>query len=76
VSGRALLPDAVRDRFLYVRSNKGGQDLAIFPQDAKQQMLIVDTRRAELAGLVSGEEDHTPCLLCEALEHDEPPLYE
>ena len=32
----------------------------VFAQQAQQQMLGLDARAAELAGLVAGEEDHSP----------------
>src|SRR5215467_12489790 len=45
-----------------------GQRL-VFTQQAQQQVLRLNVRRAELAGLISGEEDDAPCFLCIPLEH-------
>jgi hypothetical protein len=50
-----------------------GQSL-VFAQQAQQQVLGLDIRRAKLAGLVPREEDHATRLLCIAFEHDGPPL--
>src|SRR5438270_1955882 len=45
-----------------------GQRL-VFTQQAQQQVLRFNVRRAELAGLISGEEDYAPCFLCIPLKH-------
>src|ERR1051326_1492449 len=45
-----------------------GQRL-VFTQQAQQQVLRLYVRRAELAGLISREEDYAPCFLCIPLEH-------
>ena len=41
----------------------------VFAQQAEQQVLGLDIRRAKLAGLVSRKEDDAPCLLRVAFEH-------
>src|SRR5579859_5480418 len=45
-----------------------GQRL-VLAQQAQQQVLRLNVRRAELAGLITGEEDYAPCFLCIPLEH-------
>src|SRR5579859_811771 len=45
-----------------------GQRL-VLAQQAQQQVLRLNVRRAELAGLISGEKDYAPCFLCIPLEH-------
>src|SRR5579859_5374502 len=45
-----------------------GQRL-VFAQQAQQKVLRLNVRRAELAGLITGEEDYAPCFLCIPLEH-------
>src|ERR1700748_689934 len=47
-------------------------DRLVFARQAKQQVLSLDVRRAELAGLISGEENNAPCLFCIAFEHISP----
>ena len=62
--------DLLADRFHRgVRAQEAvGQGL-VLAQQAKQQVLGLDIGRAELAGLISREEDHAPCLLRIAFEH-------
>src|ERR1700730_10577588 len=45
----------------------------VFAQQSQQQVLSLDVRRAELAGLIPGEENNAPCLFCIAFEHISPP---
>ena len=52
-----------------VRAQEAVGQRLIFAQEAKQQVLGLDIRRAELAGLIPREEDHAPCLLRIAFEH-------
>jgi hypothetical protein len=42
----------------------------VFPQEPQQQMLRLDTGAAELAGLVTGEEDHSPGFLGITFKHN------
>jgi hypothetical protein len=53
-----------------VRAQKAVGQGFVLAQQAEQQVLGLDIGRAELAGLVSREEDHAPCLLRIAFEHD------
>ena len=50
-----------------------GQRL-VLAQQSEQQVLGLDIRRAELAGLVPREEDYTTCLLRIAFEHGRSPV--
>src|SRR5450631_777185 len=44
----------------------------VLAQQAQQQVLGFDVRRAELAGLIARKEDHAPRLFGIALEHKPP----
>ena len=47
----------------------------VFPQQTQQQMLGLDTRTAELAGLVSGEEDDSAGLFGITFKHNSCPVH-
>ena len=53
-----------------MRAKKAVGERLVFAQQAEQQMLGLDVRRAELAGLVPREEDDAPRFFCIAFEHD------
>ena len=61
-----LFPDGIDGR---VRPQKPVRQLLVFSQEPEQQMLRLDIRAAELAGLVSREEDDAPRFFRVALEH-------
>jgi hypothetical protein len=48
---------------------KSIRKLLIFSQEAEKQMLGLDVRAAELAGLIPGEEDNAPRLFRVSLKH-------
>src|SRR5579864_739480 len=52
-----------------MRAQKAVGQRLVFAQQAQQQVLRLYIRRAELAGLVSCEEDYAPGFLCVPLEH-------
>jgi hypothetical protein len=53
-----------------VRAQEAVGQRLVLAQQAQQQVLGLDIGRAELAGLIPREEDHAPCLLRIAFEHD------
>jgi hypothetical protein len=52
-----------------VRPQKPICELLIFPQEAEQEMLRLDVRAAELAGLVPCEENYAPGFFRVTLKH-------
>jgi len=52
-----------------VRAQEAVGQRFVFAQKAEQQVFGLDIRRAELTGLITGEEDHTSRLLRIAFEH-------
>src|SRR5205085_7726994 len=68
--GRAPF-DLFADRFkrgLRARQKTCSQRL-VFAHQAQEQMLRLDSGRAELRSFVAGEEDNAPCFLRVAFEH-------
>src|SRR4029077_17602208 len=61
-----LLADGLDRRMI---AQKAVGQRFVFAQQAQQQVLRLNVRRTELAGLVSGEKDYAPCFLCVPLEH-------
>ena len=45
----------------------------VFAQQSQQQVLRLDVRRTELAGLVARKEDHAPCFLRVPFKHEPSP---
>ncbi len=56
-----------------VRAQEAVGQRLVLAQQAEQQVLGLDIRRAELAGLIPRKEDHAPCLLRIAFEHQDLP---
>src|ERR1035438_6255123 len=56
-----------------VRAQEAVGQRLVLAQQAQQQVLGLDVRRAELAGLVPRKEDHAPRLFRIAFEHSGPP---
>jgi len=61
-----LLSDGIHGR---MGPQKPIRKLLIFSQEAEKQMLGLDVRAAELAGLIPGEEDNAPRLFRVSLKH-------
>jgi hypothetical protein len=55
-----------------VRTQEAVGERLVLAQQAEQQVLGLDVRRAELAGLVAGKEDNSSRLLGLAFEHISP----
>src|SRR5207253_1170027 len=53
-----------------MRAQKAVGQRLVFAQQAQQQVLRLNIRRAKLAGLISCKEDHAPGFLCVPLEHN------
>ena len=53
-----------------VRAKKAVGECLVFAEEPEQEMLGLDVRGAELAGLIPGEEDDAPRFFCIAFEHD------
>src|SRR5271157_416872 len=79
--GRDLLPDGGVPLDLFADGfdrGMGAQEAVgerlVFPQQPQQQVLRLNVRRAELAGLVTRKEDDAPGFLRIAFEHNALPL--
>jgi hypothetical protein len=61
-----LLPDRIDRRML---PEEAIGERLIFTQEAKQEVLRFNVRRAELRGFVAREEDHASGLFCVTFKH-------
>src|SRR6266851_3468014 len=51
-------------------------EFLVFAQNAEEKVFGLDQRRADLAGLVAGEEDYPPSFFCVPLKHKSIPTGE